>query len=105
MTSVIPLQTTIQDHIANGEIFRAVLDVFTASVPLPLVAALVFLPIGAAYYIVQQRVIIPVVMTILVGGVTIARAPSAFSSAIVATFVLAIAGAVYILLQRSSVTQ
>jgi len=102
---MIPLQTSIQDHIANGEIFKATLDVFTSGVPLPLVAALVFLPIGAAYYIVQQRVIIPVVMTILVGGTTIARAPSAFSSALVAMIVVALAGAVYILIQRSSVTQ
>lgn len=102
---MIPLQTTIQDHIANGEIFQAVIEVFTGSVPLPLVAALVFLPIGAAYYILQQRVIIPLVMTILVGGTTVARAPASFSSALVGMIVIALAGGVYVLLQRSSVTQ
>lgn len=101
---MIPLQT-IQDQIARGEVFQAVIEVFTGAVPLPLVAALVFLPIGAAYYLVQQRVIIPMVMAIMVGGVTIARAPPTFSSALVAMVVVALAGAVYVLIQRSSVTQ
>jgi hypothetical protein len=101
---MIPLQT-LRDLIIDGKVFQVVVEVFTGAAPLPVVAALVFLPIGAAYYIVQQRIIIPVIMTILVGGVTVARAPASFSTAIVALITLALAGGVYVLIQRSSVTQ
>ncbi|MEF8939622.1 MAG: hypothetical protein V5A22_07225 [Salinivenus sp.] len=99
------LLQTLTDKLAGGRLFQVVIDVFTSALPLPIVAALVFLPIGAAYYIVQRSVIIPVIMTIMVGGATIAVAPAGYSAALVALLVLALGGAVYILLQRVSVTQ
>jgi hypothetical protein len=93
---------TLRDQLADGRIFEAIVGGLTGALPLPVVALLVFGSIGASYYLVQQRVIIPVIMTILVGGVTIARVPSGFAQGLLAVFVLVLGGAVYVLLQRVS---
>jgi len=104
MTDPILLQSLV-DRLGDGEFFQVVVEVFTSVIPLPIVAALVFLPVGAAYYIVQRSVIIPVVMVIMVGGATVALAPAGFSTALVGLLVLALGSAAYVLLQRVSVTQ
>jgi len=66
-------------------------------------ALLVFGPIGVGYYMVQQKLIIPAVMFIMIGGVTIARIPDSFQSALLALVVLGVTGIGYILLQRVEV--
>lgn len=98
------LQTTFRDLISDGKLFRAIVDGLTSAIPLPLVALLVFGSIGAAYYLVQQRIIIPIVMLAIVGGVTISRAPSGYAAGILGTTVIALAGLVYVLAQRVSTT-
>lgn len=88
------------EKLLDGKIFDAVVDVFTASVPQPIVALAVFGSIGIGYYLVQQRVIIPVVMFAIVGGTTLGLAPAAYNNAILAGFGLALAGVGYIILNR-----
>jgi hypothetical protein len=51
----------------------------------------------------QRSVAIPLVMVTLIGGVTITEFPLPFQQGIIATFVIAIAGVGYILLQRVKV--
>jgi hypothetical protein len=95
-----PLQV---NPLIDGDVFRAVVDVFAATVPIPILALLVFGPIGVGYYMVQRRLIIPAVMFILIGGVTVARIPNSFQSALLALVVLGVTGIGYILLQRVEV--
>lgn len=96
---MIPLQT-LRNQLTNGEIFDFVIGVFTTVVPTPILSLAVFGTVGVGYYLTQQRIIIPVVMFAIVGGVTMARAPVAFNNAILGTFVLALAGIGYVLLNR-----
>jgi len=91
------------DDLLAGEVFDAVVGVFTTVVPLPILSLAVFGSIGVGYYLVQQRIIIPIVMFSIIGGTTLARAPAAFNNAVLATFVLAIAGIGFVLLQRARV--
>jgi hypothetical protein len=98
---MIPLQS-YTDLLLDGKIFEAIIGGITSAVPLPVASLLVFGSIGAAYYLIQQRVIIPIVMLILVGGVTVARAPSGFGAGILGVMVLSLAGLVYLILQRVS---
>jgi len=59
--------------------------------------------IGVGYYMVQGSFAIPLIMFILVGGVTIVEAPLGVTQGIVAMMVIAIAGIGYALLQRVTV--
>lgn len=93
---------SIQDKIADGKIFQAILDGLTSALPLPLVALLTFGTIGAAYYLLQEKVIIPMIMLILVGGITIARAPPGYLAGILGVVIVSLAGFAYIMLQRVS---
>jgi len=88
------------DALVEGDIFGAILEAMTAAVPEPILALIMFGSIGTAYYMVQQRFLIPLIMFLLVGGVTFASAPVSFNQAIVVGAVLAIAGVFYGLLQR-----
>jgi hypothetical protein len=88
------------DALVEGDVFGAVLEALTAAVPEPILALVLFGSIGTAYYMVQQRFLIPLVMFLLVGGVTFATAPVSFNQAVIAGAVLAIAGIGYGLLQR-----
>jgi hypothetical protein len=88
------------DDVINGEIFDAALQVFTSVVPLPILAMLVFGSVGISYYMVQRAVIIPAILVILIGGVTVAEMPTTVQQGITAGLVLAMAGIGYVLLQR-----
>jgi hypothetical protein len=81
--------------------FEAILYPFTSTLGEPLLALLVFGSIGFAYYQVQRSVIIPIIMLILVGSVTLARAPSSAGNAIVAMTVLGLASMGYIIYTRA----
>lgn len=98
---MIPLQSGL-DLISEGKLFKAIVEGLTSAIPLPLVALLVFGTIGGAYYLVQKRVIIPMVMMAIVGGITIARAPPGYIGGILGVVVIALAGFAYALLQRVS---
>jgi len=88
------------DKLVSGDVFGYALEIFTSVVPTPILALLVFGTIGVGYYMTQQSMAIPLVMFILVGGVTIAEAPITFQQGIIAMMVFAVAGIGYVLLQR-----
>jgi len=82
--------------------FEAILYPFTQAFGgVEILALVVFGGIGMAYYQVQRSIIIPIIMTILIGSVTLARAPSSAGNAIVAMVVLALASMGYILYTRA----
>jgi len=91
------------DSLLDGDVFGFGLELLTGVMPTPILALLVFGSIGVGYYMVQQSFAIPLIMFILVGGVTIVEAPLSFTQGIVALMVLAIAGIGYTLLQRVTV--
>jgi hypothetical protein len=61
----------------------------------------VFGTIGVGYYMTQRSMAIPMIMFIMIGGVTIAEAPVNFQQGIVAAMVFGIAGIGFVLLQRA----
>ena len=91
------------DRLLDGDVFGFGLELLSGVIPTPILALLVFGSIGVGYYMVQQSFAIPLVMFIMVGGVTIVEAPLSFTQGIVALMVLAIAGIGYTLLQRVTV--
>jgi hypothetical protein len=91
------------DKLLNGDVFGAALEAFAGTVPIPIVALLTFGSIGVGYYMVQRSFIIPFVMFILIGGVTVAQVPLQVQSGLVALLVLALAGVGYLLLRRVEV--
>jgi hypothetical protein len=94
------LQVTITDEILGGDLFGWLVDIFTAAVPLPIVALVVFGTIGLAYYMVQRSFVIPVGMLLIVGAVTVAEFPPTFQTATVALAILAFAVTGYVLFNR-----
>jgi hypothetical protein len=96
------LQTEL-DKLAQGDVFGFAVDVFGGTVPIPILALLVFGSIGVGYYMVQRSMIIPAVMFLLVGGVTVAQVPLQVQSGLVALLVLALAAIGYVILQRVEV--
>lgn len=96
------LQTAL-DKLAQGDVFGFAVDVFGGTVPIPILALLVFGSIGVGYYMVQRSMIIPAVMFLLVGGVTVAQVPLQVQSGLVALLVLALAAIGYVILQRVEV--
>ena len=88
------------DQLASGDIFGYLLDLFTQTIPAPILALFVFGAIGVGYYMTQRTVAIPLVMVLMIGGVTRTEFPASFQSAIGAALVVAIAGLAFIILQR-----
>jgi hypothetical protein len=107
MSSDIMLQvnnSTATDALLNGDVFNAVVSSYSAVVPLPIVALLVFAPIGLGFYMTQRSALVPFIMFVLIGSVTVSEMPQAYQSGVLAVFIVAIAGIGYVLLQRVSVT-
>jgi hypothetical protein len=96
------LQTAL-DKLAEGDVFGFAVAVFAGKMPIPILALLVFGSIGTGYYMVQRSFIIPFVMFLLVGGVTVAQVPLQVQSGLIGVLVLALAGIGYLLLQRVEV--
>jgi len=99
MTAGIVLQTAGER--LKDNFFEAILFPFTSTLGEPLLALLIFGAIGLAYYQVQKSVIIPLIMVILIGSVTLSRAPSSAGNAIVAMVTLALASIGYIIYTRA----
>jgi hypothetical protein len=81
--------------------FEAIISPFTATLGIPLTALVVFGSIGLAYYQVQRSIIIPVIMLILVGSVTLSQAPASAGNAVIALAVVALASMGYIIYTRT----
>jgi hypothetical protein len=95
------LQTTAGDRLRDN-FFEAILYPFTQAFGgIEILSLLIFGSIGMAYYQVQRSVIIPLIMLILIGSVTLSRAPSSAGNAIVAMSVLALASMGYIIYTRA----
>jgi len=104
MIAPFALQAEITDEILSGDIFGWLVDIFTNSTPTPIAALLVFGTIGLAYYMVQRTFVIPTVMLLIVGAVTVAEFPPTFQSAAVALAVIGFAVTIYVLFNRVRVT-
>lgn len=100
---MIPLQATggYISELLSGDVFQALSRPFIDTMGLPLTALLVFGGIGVSYYTVSGRAVMPVVMTILIGGVTLAYAPPTAQRFAIITLVLGVASVAYLAWQRA----
>jgi hypothetical protein len=80
----------------NGGVFRALSGPFVDTVGIPMAALLFFGGIGAAYYANSGKAIMPVIMLILVGGVTLAFAPPTAVRFAIITLVLGLTSVAYL---------
>jgi len=81
--------------------FETIISPFVDTIGIPLTALMVFGSIGLAYYQLQKSIIIPLVSLVLVGGVTISRAPQSAANAVIGMATLAVAALGYILYTRA----
>jgi hypothetical protein len=89
------------DDLIDGEFFKVFSEVYTDLLGEPIAALIFFGATGTAFFIYQEKAIIPVVMTILIGGVVLAELPSAASRVVIILVLLAITGIVYLLYQAA----
>jgi len=94
------LQTAI-DQMLNGEIFQALISPFVDTLGIPLFALFVFGSIGVSYYAVSGRVVMPVIMMILIGGVTLEYAPPSSARFGIIVLILGLASIAYLAWQRA----
>jgi len=80
----------------SGGIFEALSGPFIDTVGIPMAALLFFGGIGAAYYANSGKAIMPVIMLILIGGVTLAFAPPTATRFAIITLVLGLAAVAYL---------
>jgi hypothetical protein len=99
-----PLQASggYLDGLLNGNVFEALSGPFVDTLGVPMAALLFFGGIGAAYYANSGKALMPVVMIILVGGVTLAYAPPAAARFAVITLLLGLASVAYLAWQQAS---
>lgn len=94
------LQTTL-DRLVSGDIFQALIQPFVSTLGIPLTALMFFGAIGTAYYAVSGRATMPVIMLILVGGVTLGFAPPSAARFGIIVLVLGLASVAYLAWQRA----
>jgi len=92
---------TYRERLVDGEFFGVITDVFTDTVGEPIAALIFFGATGAAFYVYQQRAIIPLLMIILIGGTALATLPAAASRVVIMLVLLALASIAYLLYQRA----
>jgi hypothetical protein len=70
---MLPLQAEggYVDDLLAGDVFQALAGPFFDVLGVPLTAMIFFGAIGISYYAVSGRAIMPAIMTILIGGVTL----------------------------------
>jgi len=88
------------DKLLEGDIFGYLLEIFAATVPVEILALVLFGSIGVGYYMVQRAVILPLLAFILIGGVTILEGPLSFTQGLVGAFILVVTGIVYLFINR-----
>ncbi|MDR9412891.1 MAG: hypothetical protein RI531_09830 [Haloferacaceae archaeon] len=88
------------NKLLEGDIFGYLLDIFTATVPVEIMALVLFGSIGVGYYMVQRTVILPLLAFILIGGVTILEGPLSFVQGLVAAFIIVVTGIAYLFINR-----
>lgn len=90
-----------QDLWADFQVWEAITSVYTDLLGEPLVALLFFGATGAAFYILQQRMIIPLVTLILIGGIALANIPAQASRVVIIFVMLSLASLLYLLYQAA----
>jgi len=88
------------NKLLEGDIFGYLLEIFTATVPVEIMALVLFGSIGAGYYMIQRTVILPLLAFILIGGVTILEGPLSFVQGLVAAFIIVVTGIAYLFINR-----
>jgi len=88
------------NKLLEGDLFGYLLDIFTATVPVEIMALVLFGSIGVGYYMVQRTVILPLLAFILIGGVTILEGPLSFVQGLVAAFIIVVTGIAYLFINR-----
>jgi hypothetical protein len=88
------------NKLLEGDVFGYLLDIFTATVPVEIMALVLFGSIGVGYYMVQRTVILPLLAFILIGGVTILEGPLSFVQGLVAAFIIVVTGIAYLFINR-----
>jgi hypothetical protein len=88
------------NKLLEGDIFGYLLEIFTATVPVEIMALVLFGSIGVGYYMVQRTVILPLLTFILIGGVTILEGPLSFVQGLVAAFIIVVTGIAYLFINR-----
>jgi hypothetical protein len=88
------------NKLLEGDIFGYLLEIFTATVPVEIMALVLFGSIGVGYYMVQRTVILPLLAFILIGGVTILEGPLSFVQGLVAAFIIVVTGIAYLFINR-----
>lgn len=76
------------NDLLSGEVFRALAGPFLDVLGVPLAATMFFGSIGVAYYAVSGKAIMPVIMLIMIGGVTLRFAPPSVARFGIITLVL-----------------
>jgi len=84
-----------------GNVFEALSGPFLDTVGVPMAALLFFGAIGASYYANSGKVIMPVIMLILIGGVTMAFAPPSAARFAIIVLILGLTAAGYLLWQQA----
>lgn len=90
------------DQLLSGDVFKALSGPFLDTMGVPLTALMFFGGIGVAYYAVSGRAVMPVIMTILIGGVTLAFAPPTAQRFAIMTLVLGVTSVGYLAWQQAS---
>jgi|APHM01.1.fsa_nt_gi hypothetical protein len=85
----------------QNNFFETIISPFVDTIGVPLTALMVFGSVGLAYYQLQKSIIIPLVSLVLVGGVTLARAPQSATNAVIGLATIAVASIAYILYTRA----
>jgi hypothetical protein len=88
------------NKLLEGDLFGYLLEIFTATVPVEIMALVLFGSIGVGYYMVQRTVILPLLAFILIGGVTILEGPLSFVQGLVAAFIIVVTGIAYLFINR-----
>jgi len=89
------------DRLLDGDYFDVVTDVYTDLLGEPVAAMIFFGATGAAFYIYQEKAIIPVIMVTLIGGISLSTLPPGPSRVVIILVLLAIGSIVYLLYQRA----
>jgi len=89
------------EQLLDGDIFQALIAPYVDLMGIPLTALLVFGSVGVSYYAVSGRVVMPVIMMILVGGVTMSFAPPSAARFGVVVLILGVASIGYLAWRRA----
>jgi len=84
------------DELLRGGVFQALAGPFLDTLGVPLTALMFFGSIGVAYFAVSGKAVMPVIMMILIGGVTLQFAPPSAARFAVVVLILGVTSVAYL---------